>query len=65
VNQQQQRSDPDFDRVWWWRKWLPDRKGARCRVLARGAMNAALIEFEDGTRVISSRYAVRKRPTLE
>ncbi len=49
-----------FDRVWFWRKWLPERKGQRCRIIARGKMNAALIEFEDGYRVISSRYAVRK-----
>jgi hypothetical protein len=23
-----------FDRVWRWRKWLPERKGQRCRVVA-------------------------------
>ena len=44
-----------FDHEWWWRKWLPERKGQRCRVLARGRMNAVLVEFEDGERVISSR----------
>lgn len=48
-----------FDRVWWWRKWLPERKGQKCRIVARGTMNAALVEFEDGRRVVTSRYAVR------
>lgn len=45
---------------WHWRKWLPERHGQPCRVLATGRMNSALVEFEDGTRVITSRYAVRK-----
>jgi len=51
-----------YDRVWYWRKWLPDRKGQPCRIVVRGrSMNSALIEFEDGYRVVSSRWAVRKR----
>ena len=50
-----------YDRVWFWKKWLGDRKGQRCRIVARGTMNSCLIEFEDdGYRVITSRYAVRK-----
>lgn len=49
-----------FDRVWYWRTNLPKRKGQRCRVLARGTMNSALIEFEDGVRHVVSRYAFRK-----
>lgn len=48
---------------WHWRKWLPERHGQPCRVLATGRMNSALVEFEDGARVITSRYAVRKLPT--
>lgn len=52
-------SEP-FDRVWRWRCNLPDRFGQRCRVLARGTMNSALVEFEDGVRHIVSRYAFRK-----
>ena len=48
--------------VWWWRKWLGERKGQPCRVLARGKMNAILVQFTDGTRVITSRYAVRRKP---
>jgi len=50
----------DFKYIWFWRKKLPDRKDTKCRVLARGGMNSILIEFEDGLRVITSRYAIRK-----
>lgn len=38
-----------------------DRKGERCRVLVRGAMNCALIEFEsDGYQTITSRNGIRR-----
>lgn len=47
--------------IWYWRKRLPERKGQRCRVLARGALNSILVEFHDGFRVVTSRYAVRKQ----
>lgn len=53
---------PAYDYVWFWRQILPDRRGQPCRVVARGKMNAILVEFEDGFRAITSRYAVRKRP---
>jgi len=49
-----------FDRVWFWKSRLPDRKGQACRVLARGKMNSVLVEFEDGYKVVTSRYAIRK-----
>ncbi|MDQ3605305.1 MAG: hypothetical protein M3418_03840 [Gemmatimonadota bacterium] len=49
-----------FDHVWYWRSRLPERKGERCRVLARGRMNTILVEFPDGYRVTTSRHAVRK-----
>lgn len=45
---------------WYWKRYLPERNGQLCRVLAVGRMNSALVEFEDGYRVITSRYAVRK-----
>ena len=45
---------------WYWKKKLPERKGQRCRVLARGKMNSILVEFEDGYQVITSRHAVRR-----
>lgn len=35
-------------------------KGRRFNVIARGAMNSALVEFEDGQREIISRNAIRK-----
>jgi hypothetical protein len=65
----------DFPYVWRWRTMQdPNRPpGARCahpfaarvgqrlRVIARGAMNSALIEFErDGLRSVVSRNAIRK-----
>lgn len=36
------------------------RKGEACRMLARGAMNSALVEFEDGYQAIVSRNALRR-----
>jgi len=50
-----------YDHIWFWKTRLPERKGQRCRVLARGKMNSILVEFEDGYRVVTSRFAVRKR----
>ena len=50
----------DYPYTWFWRSRLPERKGHVCRVLARGAMNSILVEFQDGYRVVTSRYAVRK-----
>ena len=48
---------------WRIKKWLPDRFGQRCRVIATGRMNSVFLEFEDGFRVISCRYFIRKLPT--
>lgn len=53
-----------FDHVWFWRARLPERKGQRCRVLARGKMNSILVEFEDGYRTLTSRYAVRRDKSI-
>jgi len=49
-----------FDHVWYWRSKLPARKGERCRVLVRAKMNSVLVEFPDGEKVVTSRYAVRR-----
>jgi hypothetical protein len=49
-----------WDHVWFWRAKLPERKGQPCRVLVRGRMNTISVEFEDGYRVTTSRYAVRR-----
>jgi hypothetical protein len=50
-----------FTHVWFWKSRLPERKGQPCKVIARGRMNSILVEFEDGFRVVTSRYAVRKK----
>ncbi len=49
-----------FTHVWFWRARLPGRKGQRCRVLWTGTLNSILVEFADGLRVVTSRYAVRR-----
>jgi hypothetical protein len=63
-----------FRYVWSWRRravgltparapWFGDgvdRAGQRCRVLVRGSRNSALLEFEDGYRVITSRGGLRR-----
>jgi hypothetical protein len=46
--------------VWRWRTNLPERFGQPCRVLARGRMNSALVEFEGGLQHVVSRFAVRR-----
>jgi hypothetical protein len=56
---------PDFPYIYSWvpRGNMPgamSRKGERCRVLARGGMNSALIEFEDGYWAVIGRSALRK-----
>ena len=48
---------------WRLRKWLPDRYGQSCRVLARGngrGPRNVLVEFEDGAKVVAARYSIRK-----
>lgn len=50
----------EFDHYWFWKVKLPERNRQKCRVLKRGGKNSILIEFEDGYKVITSRYAVRK-----
>ncbi len=61
--------------TWRWRTWefpgapavkVPwfgdgiDRKGQRCRVVVRGGMGSALVEFGDGWRVNTSRGGLRR-----
>ena len=53
------RAVSEYDHVWRWRSRLGERKGQGCRVIARGAMNAIFVEFTDGYRAITSRFAVR------
>jgi hypothetical protein len=51
--------------IYFWRvrTRLPERLGLPCRVVARGTLNSALVEFADGTRVVTSRNYLRKRPS--
>jgi hypothetical protein len=42
---------------------LGQRKGQQCRVLARGAMNACLVEFGDGSRFVTSRNGLKRSET--
>ncbi len=48
--------------LWRVKARLPERKGQACRVLVRGGRNSALVEFEDGFRVVTSRNYLRKKP---
>lgn len=36
-------------------------KGRRCRIVASGSRGTAMLEFEDGRRVVTSRRAVRRK----
>lgn len=49
---------PRPDYVFRWNRC--DRKGQRCRVICRGKMNSALVEFDDGWRMVTSRNALRR-----
>lgn len=50
---------------WRIRTRLPERFGQHCRIIASGKRNSYLIEFEDGYRVVTSRWSVRKMPDEE
>ena len=55
----------DLPYIWAWgqsahRVFDRCRKGERCRVVARGTMNSALVEFEDGYRTVTSRNGLRR-----
>ncbi len=46
--------------IWRVHTRLPERFGQRCRVIVRSKMNSALVEFEDGYKVVTSRNYLRK-----
>lgn len=55
----------DYPYYWRWGN-LPfkselHRKGQPLRVLARGKMNSALVEFKDGFRAVVSRNGIARR----
>jgi hypothetical protein len=51
---------PGFPYRWHWRNRPVGRKGQRLRVIVRGRMNSALVEFEDGHRAVVSRSGLRR-----
>ncbi len=51
----------EYPYYWRVKTRLPKRKGLSCKVLSRGKMNSALIQFEDGYKVVTSRNYYRKR----
>ena len=54
-----------YNYIWFWKTKLPERKGQECKVLVRGGMNSILIEFKDGLKVVTSRFAVRIKEKLK
>ena len=54
-------TDPKQAYVYRWGKFRPELKGKECVVLARGAMNSALVRFTAcGTTHVVSRNALAK-----
>lgn len=51
---------PSYNYRWYWKCHLPDRHSQECRIVAHGRKNTILVEFRDGFRVTTSRYAVRR-----
>lgn len=49
--------------IYRWRRYNPTLYGQRCRLIARGTMNSALIEFQGGELCVVSRNALRKVKT--
>lgn len=47
-----------FPYRWHWNRM--GRKDQRLRVVCRGSMNSALVEFEDGFRAVVSRNGLRR-----
>jgi hypothetical protein len=54
------RAKPGWDRGTPPRVFDRNRKGERCRVVARGRLNSALLEFADGYQVVTSRSGIRR-----
>lgn len=55
----------EYPYIWRVKTRLPERKGQRCKVTARGAMNSARVEFEDGYIVITSRNYIRRADKMK
>jgi len=50
----------DYRYVWGNNEKRKTFKNRICKVIARGKMNSICIEFENGEKTITSRYAIRK-----
>lgn len=46
---------------WAWHVKHGERFGQPCRVWARGTMNSIGVEWPDGFRTVTARYAIRRR----
>ena len=46
--------------TWHWRTKHGERHAQQCRVWARGSMNSIGVEFADGFRTVTARFAIRK-----
>ncbi len=46
--------------TYFWKRYRPELKGMRCRIVKTGRMNSIEVELENGEHIITSRYAVRK-----
>jgi hypothetical protein len=53
--------DNKWTHTWRWRKILGERHGYYCHVVARGKLNSVCVVFEDGYKVVTSRYAILRR----
>lgn len=49
-----------FEYVWGNNSKRAGYKGRICKIIARGKMNSVLIEFENGERTVTSKWALRK-----
>lgn len=58
-----QPSLENYPYVWHFKRYLPERFGQPCKVTARGTKKFKNIEveFADGFKTISTRFAVRRR----
>lgn len=57
-----------YDQIWRWKGswWRPIyRRGQACRIVFSAAKNSVLVEFEDGFRVCTSKWAVSPRKSGE
>jgi hypothetical protein len=53
-------SDYGYIYVWGNNEKRATLRGRRCRVVVRGTLNSALVEFEGGQREVISRNALRR-----